>query len=307
MASHLWLDHLDDALVSTMAVAFTLSAKKRGGRVSTERFLAALPFDRKTQMAKLCADAKSDCKMSVSATDLPAPDLPANWQDLICFSTCIETALLKCTPGTDLVAFLKLLCANAVRLHAVADRNLDVDSYLTTSARDPSTVGPPTPAPDRWQTHPTTLLSSSVDDLLSEDVLQLVLSKASSVEHLRKCKAVCKSWQHAARVTLCDVDWLCANQISLHEILKKGRPSPQLVRNLAAKRPECMQERDGEGLLPLQYAAAYRMDAGLVATLREATVSQVPGSAWANSAEARSIKSQLRPVSTRIVRGPISA
>ena len=83
---------------------------------------------------------------------------------------------------------------------------------------------------------------------------------------------------------------------------------PQLVRDLAAKRPECMHERDGEGLLPLQYAAAYRMDASLVAALREATVSQVPGSAtWANSAEARSIKRQLRPVSTRIVHVPIPA
>ena len=58
--------------------------------------------------------------------------------------------------------------------------------------------------------------------------------------------------------------WLLANKISLHELLKKGRPSPHLVLALVDKQPACLHERDGEGLLPLQYASAYRMDAALV-------------------------------------------
>lgn len=134
------------------------------------------------------------------------------------------------------------------------------------------------------------------------------MSKANSIEALRKCKAVCTAWRDGARHTLCDVDWLLANEISLHTLLKKGNPSPRLVLELSDRKPLCMYKRDGEGLLPLQYAAAYRMDADLVAALRQATASRVPGSAaWANSAEAITVKSQLRPVRTRVVHGPIAA
>ena len=91
-------------------------------------------------------------------------------------------------------------------------------------------------------------------------------------------------------------------------MLKKGSPSPELVLALVREWPACLHERDGEGLLPLQYAAAYRMDAELVATLRKATKLVVPGSAaWASSGEARSIRSHLRPVRTRVGRVPIAA
>ena len=147
-----------------------------------------------------------------------------------------------------------------------------------------------------------------VRDVIGWDVLQIVMSKAGSIENLRKCKAVCTSWRRAARYTLCDIDWLQANHISIHDLLKKGNPTQDLVLALAAKQPRCLHERDGEDLLPLQYAAAYRMDASLVSALRDATARQVPGSAaWANSAEARSIKSQLRPVRTRVAHVPIAA
>ena len=55
-------------------------------------------------------------------------------------------------------------------------------------------------------------------------------------------------------------------------------------------------------------AAAYRMNAELVAALRQATAALLPASAaWANSAEARSIKTHLRPVRTRIAHAPIAA
>ena len=53
-ASHLWLAHLEPDVIAVFAVAFTLSAKKRGYRVSTERFLAALPEKYKEMVARLC-------------------------------------------------------------------------------------------------------------------------------------------------------------------------------------------------------------------------------------------------------------
>ena len=326
-AAHLWLANLDTEVVGVFGVAFTLSAKKRGYRVSTERFLAALPDQHKEMVRSLCEDAGCDCKMAVGVADLPAPALPADWQEKICFSTCIEATLVKCGPGTNLIAFLRLLSTTAVRLHCVMDRSMPVSAYISetrllqppalASHIPPPPPGPPPPpppprpppqmpSPDRWQSHAPTVFS--VDDHLGDDVLLTVMAKASSIEALRKCKTVCKSWRRGARVTLCDVSWLLANNISLHDLLKKGNPSPHLVLALAAERPSCMHERDGEGLLPLQYAAAYRMDADLVAAIRQATAARVPGSAaWANSAEARSIKSQLRPVRTRVVHGPIAA
>lgn len=311
MSLHLWLDALDAETVSVFATAFTLSARKRSNRVSTERFLAALPDRHKEWMARVIADADSDCKMSVAADDLPAPELPADWQEKICFSTCLESTLLKCRPETSLVAFLKHLCATAVRLHCVVDRNMKLDSYLpegdaiygfTSRLCAPSPSSPN--ALDRRQLHPATALA--FDDVLAGDVLHTVMLQAQSVEALRKCKAVCTSWRKAVRHVLCDVDWLHANKIGLHDVLKKGSPSPSLVVALAAKQPTCVLSRDGEGLLPLQYAAAYRMNDGVVNALRMVTAGQMPGSAaWASSAEARSIKSHLRPVRTRVAHGPI--
>ena len=309
MSTHLWLAPLDAETIKVFATAYTLSARKRGGRVSTERFLAALPDHFKFQVARLCKDAQNDCKMSVTEADLPAPKLPADWQAKICFSTCIESTLLKCTPDTNLVKFLKLLCTTASRLHCIVDLDMPIDSYLSSGRENEPTVllPPPTQAPDRWQSHDRAG-TLSVDDHLDFDVLRIIMSKADSIEVLRKAKAVCTSWRQSARLTSCDIDWLVANGISLHDLLKKGNPSPQLVLGLVTKLPACMHKRDGEGLLPLQYAAAYRMDADLVDVLRQVTAFKVPGScAWANSAEALSIKSQLRPVRTRVDHGPIAA
>ena len=94
---HLWFAPLTPDTIAVFATAFTLSAKKRGNRVSTERFLAALPDEHKAQMAKLCAAAQNDCNLNVKAADLPAPEfMPADWQEQICFSTFIESALHQC-------------------------------------------------------------------------------------------------------------------------------------------------------------------------------------------------------------------
>lgn len=310
---HLWLSKLHPELVSVFATAFTLSSKKRDCRVSTERFLAALPHKYKEQMMALCRAAQSEVKMTVREEDLPAPALPEEWQEKICFSTCIESTLHRCTADrTTIVEFLKLLSMTAVRLHCIIDRNLidSIDSYLTADTDalpllcETSRVAPC----DRWHSHaPAATMSFDDDQLASEDILHLIMASTNSIETLRKCKAVCTAWRQAARRTLSDVDWLLANRLGLHDLLKKGRPSPELVLALVAKRgPECVTERDGEGLLPLQYAAAYRMDAMVVAAIRQATVVRVPSTAaWANSAEARYVKSHLRLVRTRVVHGPI--
>ena len=53
--------------------------------------------------------------------------------------------------------------------------------------------------------------------------------------------------------------------VSLHELLKSGLPSTplavklvQLARSRSGGVEELLNERDAKGLLPLQYAAAYR-------------------------------------------------
>jgi hypothetical protein len=146
---------------------------------------------------------------------------------------------------------------------------------------------------------------SNVSIDLGDDVLSVVMSKASSISELLACKVVCSAWHQSARASLCDIEWLCRNDISLHELLKRGRPSPRLATALIAARPELLRERDGEGLLPLQYAAAYRLDADLVAAIRKATVHVVPGGVAGMHPGARSLK--LRPVRTRVRQAPIAA
>ena len=93
---HLWFAPLTPDTIAVFATAFTLSAKKRGNRVSTERFLAALPDEHKAQMAKLCAAAQNDCNLNVKAADLPAPELPADWQEQICTSVFRLASRARC-------------------------------------------------------------------------------------------------------------------------------------------------------------------------------------------------------------------
>ena len=157
MCNHVWLASLAPDTIEVFATAYTLSARKRGCRVSTQRFLAALPAKYKRQMTSLCADAQNDIRLSVNPADLPAPELCADWQEKICFSYCVESTLHKCAPGTDVVAFLKLLCSTACALHCIVDKNMPVEEYL--SRGEPSPPAPlaqgeplaPDPDPERWQ------------------------------------------------------------------------------------------------------------------------------------------------------------
>ena len=317
MPSHLWMANLDEEAISVFATAFNFSREK-GFRVSTERFLASLPQVRKVQMMRLCEAAQNECNMTAPHPDVHEP-ISDDWQQRICFSTCIESTLHKCGPGTSLVMFLRLLCTNASLLHCIADRNLPVEAYLTDTTRglDPPAIviapfaPPPAPplhkimvAPDpyRWQRHGASL--SSIGELLNSDVLGTLMSMTDTIDNLRKCKVVCKSWRQAARLTLCDQDWLCERRVTIHDMLKKGVPSPYLVLKKASRQPHCMLERDHNGLLSLQYASAWRMDAALVTALRKATSVHV---GWGASlaCQAVGIQRRLRHVNTRTAHAPI--
>ena len=175
----------------------------------------------------------------------------------------------------------------------------------------PAPVQPPPPPP--YVARPTApkprerLPASSLPlDSITEDVLLTILSHATSVAALRKYKHVSKLWRSSARETLCDTSWLARN-VTLHQLLKAGNPSPKLVMTSCLSNPFHLSERDEEGLLPLQYAAAYRMESSVVDALRSATAKSVPGGIphmlWAKAVLQ---SKQLRPVRTRLTRAPIA-
>ena len=146
-------------------------------------------------------------------------------------------------------------------------------------------------------------MTRSATDMLNVDLLHSIMEHVDSVSTLRDLKCVSKDFAQPARNTLCDVQWLMRNNISLHGLLKQGSPSPALVAKLAKASPGCLMQRDGDGLLPLQFAAAYKSRFGdaVVSAIREVTVRAVPGSVWpAKSDEARGLRKGLRPARTRI-------
>ena len=150
---------------------------------------------------------------------------------------------------------------------------------------------------------PLCTMTCSATDLLIVDLLHTIMENVDSVETLKTLKLVSKDFAQPARNTLCNVDWLMRNNVSLHGLLKQGSPSPALINKLAKASPGCLMQRDGDGLLPLQFAAAYKSRFGdaLVSAIREVTVRAVPGSVWpAKSDEARGLRKGLRPVRTRI-------
>jgi len=156
-------------------------------------------------------------------------------------------------------------------------------------------------------------MTRSATEVLNFDLLLTIFSMVDSVASLRTLKAVCKDFRVASRLTLCDVEWLARHNVSLHGLLKLGSPSPRLAVSLAKACPTSLQQRDGDGFLPLQYAAAYKskFDDALVTAIREVTVKAVPGSAWPGRSDealrlrgsaTRGLKKSLRPVETRVSR-----
>ena len=77
------------------------------------------------------------------------------------------------------------------------------------------------------------------------------MENVDSVETLKTLKLVSKDFAQPARNTLCNVEWLMRNNVSLHDLLKQGSPSPALINKLAKASPGCLMQRDGDGLLPL--------------------------------------------------------
>ena len=116
----------------------------------------------------------------------------------------------------------------------------------------PSSASPPGQA--RWDIFPA---DPALPVELSEDAVRELLLNVTQIAVLRQHKLVCKSWQQQGRAVLTDVDWQLRNGVTLHSLVQKrnGLPSAQLVSKLAKARPELLNGRDHEGLLPLQYAA----------------------------------------------------
>lgn len=166
----------------------------------------------------------------------------------------------------------------------------------------PPAPSPASDTPARWSCFPA---DPSLGVELSEDALLCVLSKLTAVDALRRAKAVSMAWRRAARDTLCSLDWLVSSGVTLLSLLKVGNPSPALAVSLAEARPSLLNERDVEGMLPLQFAAAYRKGRPLVLALREVTAGRVPGGVPALSAELCRLR--LRPVHTRVREAPVAA
>ena len=89
--------------------------------------------------------------------------------------------------------------------------------------------------------------------------------------------------------TVCDAKWL-ARVCTLNTLLRTGLPTTRLVREFIGQFPESIQhdimsERDDlEELLPLQYAAGYRLDPAVVAELRAVPRKVLPPAAPSNFA-----------------------
>ena len=101
-------------------------------------------------------------------------------------------------------------------------------------------------------------MTCSATEMLNYDLLHSLMEHVDSVATLKSLKLVSKDFVQPARNTLTNIDWLQRNNISLHGLLKVGSPSPALAAKLAKANPGCLHQRDSAGLLPLQFAAAYK-------------------------------------------------
>ena len=158
--------------------------------------------------------------------------------------------------------------------------------------------------PKRWQAHP--INPDSPPPELTEDTLLAILEHVDAITTWQKCKHVCKAWCSGSRQVLCDLNWLVCQGVSLHALLKRGRPSTPLAVKLSLARPALLNERDADGLLPLQYAAACRPHPELLASLRTLTKGVVPGGLPMLHKAAFAIRrARLRVVQTRLRHAPI--
>ncbi|GMH55015.1 hypothetical protein TrST_g9759 [Triparma strigata] len=129
---------LDREVIEVFKVAYAMSVEKKAGRVSMDRFIAALPQHVKAPMAKLTEAAQYDCELVVPNV---LPEVPENWAELVCFSSCVENTLKRCVAPTDLVTFLRLLCGTAASLSgSIEAQDVDVERFLAQIARGD---GPP--------------------------------------------------------------------------------------------------------------------------------------------------------------------
>merc|ERR1712007_2268 len=110
---HHYFKNLNAEVVETFKQAYAISVIGKEGRISTERFLAALPEEHRRQMQQIANE--SDYHVDL---DMPRPrgEIDPDWQRKMLFSNCVENALLESMHGNrkGLHGFLKILSTTAV-------------------------------------------------------------------------------------------------------------------------------------------------------------------------------------------------
>jgi hypothetical protein len=96
-------------------------------RVSTMRFIAALPEHLLPQALKLCQDVGYE----INETYTPTESI-LSWEKNICFTDRVDEALRKASSDVDLVHFLKLLFRTSLTLSSlITKKGCDVDAYIS--------------------------------------------------------------------------------------------------------------------------------------------------------------------------------
>jgi hypothetical protein len=124
----------NNVLVDTFERAYYLSEKKKG-RVSTERFIGALPRHVREGALLLCAHIDYEINDAYVLNEWPM-SISNDWGRDISFTECMDNTLreasncdLECDMG--LLEFFKLLCGTAASLSAsISHYNVDIEAYL---------------------------------------------------------------------------------------------------------------------------------------------------------------------------------
>jgi len=116
-ADALFLNHyfknLSEEVIDTFKRAYAISIVGKNGRVSTERFLAALQGEYREVMQQIARE--SDYYIDLD-TPRQQGEVDPDWQQKILFSNCVENALITSLTGErkGLREFLNILTATAI-------------------------------------------------------------------------------------------------------------------------------------------------------------------------------------------------
>jgi len=113
----LFLNHyfknLNEDVIDTFKRAYAISVIGKNGRVSTERFLVALPDEFREVMQQIASESEYYVDLD---TPRQVGEVDPDWQQKILFSNCVENALITSLTGSrkGLHDFLKILTSTAV-------------------------------------------------------------------------------------------------------------------------------------------------------------------------------------------------